>query len=119
MLEMTSRDIIPAVSRYIGELSSTVNATRSACKNASVSCECDIIEKLSSTLSKTYDAYVALDRAERTALTKTSDEDAAFFYNSTVIPKMDALRRVVDEMETITSRDAWPMPTYGDIIFKI
>ncbi len=119
MLEMTIRDIIPAVSRYIGELSDTVNATRSACKGASLSCECDIIEKLSASLAKAYDAYIALERAERVAISKATDEEAAFFYKNTVIPKMDALRRVVDEMETLTSREAWPMPTYGDIIFKI
>ena len=119
MLEMTVRDIIPAVSKYVGELSATVNATRAALKSAPLSCECDIIEKLSVALAKAYDAYGALERAERAAISKSSDEEAAFFYKSTVIPKMDALRRVVDEMETLTSRDAWPMPTYGDIIFKI
>ena len=32
---------------------------------------------------------------------------------------MDALRRVVDEMETLTAREVWPVPTYGDITFKI
>ncbi|MBO5906685.1 MAG: glutamine synthetase III [Clostridia bacterium] len=119
MLEMTLRDIIPAVSKYIGELSTAVNATRSAVKSASLSCECDIIEKLSDALAKAYDAYGALERAERSAISKPSDEEAAFFYKNTVIPKMDNLRRVVDEMETLTSREAWPMPTYGDIIFKI
>ena len=119
MLEMTLRDIIPAVSKYIGELSLAVNATRSAVKSAPLTCECDIIEKLSCALSKAYDAYGALERAERAAIAKSSDEEAAFFYKSTVIPKMDALRRVVDEMEALTAREAWPMPTYGDMTFGI
>ena len=119
MLEMTVRDIIPAVSKYIGELSESVNATRAASKTAFVGCSEDIIVKLSELLGKTYDAYNALSRVEKTALAKTSDEDAAFYYKTTVIPKMDALRRAVDEMEILTSREHWPMPTYGDIIFKI
>ena len=119
MLEMTVRDIIPAVSKYIGELSESVNATRAASKTAFVGCSEDIIVKLSELLGKTYDAYNALSRVEKTALAKASDEDAAFYYKTTVIPKMDALRRAVDEMEILTSREHWPMPTYGDIIFKI
>ena len=119
MLEMTIRDIVPAVTKYIGELSESVNATRAASKTAFVGCSEDIIVKLSELLGKTYDAYNSLARVEKTALSKSCDEDAAFYYKTNVIPKMDALRRVVDEMETLTAREHWPMPTYGDIIFKI
>ena len=119
MLEMTVRDIIPAVSKYIGELSLAVNAKAAAVKGVNISCESEIIEKLSALLSKTYDAHGALDRVEKKAVTKTCDEEAAFFYMETVEPKMLALRKLVDDMEVLTAREAWPMPTYGDIIFKI
>ena len=119
MLEMTVRDIIPAVSKYVGELSEAVNAKRAAVKNVNVSCECDIIEKLSDLLSKTYDSYSALERAEKTAVSKKCDEEAAFYYKDTVEAKMLALRKAVDEMEVLTAREAWPMPTYGDITFRV
>ncbi len=119
MLEMTARDIIPAVSKYIGELSTAVNAKRAAVKNISTSCESDIIEKLSALLDRTYEAYSALDRVEKIAVTKASEEEAAFYYKDSVIPKMEALRHVVDAMEVLTAREAWPMPTYGDITFRI
>ena len=119
MLEMTVRDIIPAVSKYVGELSEAVNAKRAAIKNVNVSCECDIIEKLSDLLSKTYDSYSALERAEKTAVSKKCDEEAAFYYKDTVEAKMLALRKAVDEMEVLTAREAWPMPTYGDITFRV
>lgn len=119
MLEMTVRDIIPAVSKYIGELSEAVNAKLSAIKNANVSCECSIIEKLSDLLSKTYEAYLSLERAEKTAVSKKCDEEAAFYYKDTVESKMLTLRKAVDEMEVLTAREAWPMPTYGDITFRV
>ena len=118
MLEMTIRDIIPAVSRYIGELSENVNRKKAAIKNIDTSCECEIIEKLSELLSKTYNAYTSLEKAEKTAVGK-KDMDAAFYYKNTVDSKMNALRRLVDEMETLTAREAWPMPTYGDMTFGI
>ncbi|MBR5817096.1 MAG: glutamine synthetase III [Clostridia bacterium] len=118
MLEMTARDIIPAVSRYIGELSGAVNAIAATGKKFDTGCQTDVLDKLTSLLSKTYEAYLALDKAERLAVTKR-DEDAAFFYKNTVEAKMQNLRRYVDEMETLTSRDAWPMPTYGDILFRV
>ena len=119
MLEMTIRDIIPAVSKYVGELSEGVVAKCTAVKNANVKAETEIIEKLSELLSKTYDAYTSLEKAEKRAVSKTCDEEAAFFYKDTVEAKMLALRKVVDEMEILTAREAWPMPTYGDITFRI
>ena len=119
MLEMTIRDILPAVSGYVGRLAETVNARLSISKSISVSAECEIIERLSELIEKTYEAYTALQRAETVAMSKTSSEDAAHYYRSNVIPKMDALRRVVDMMETLTDRTAWPMPTYSDITYRI
>ena len=118
MLEMTIRDIIPAVAKYIKDLSDSVAARRAILKNVDTGCECDIVEKLSSLLSKTYEAYCALEKAEKTAVAK-KDEAASFYYKDTVEGKMQALRKLVDEMETLTAREAWPMPTYGDLTFGI
>ncbi len=118
MLEMTIRDIIPAVSKYVGELAEAVNRKKAAIAGIDVSCESDLIEKLSTLLSKTYTAYSALEKAEKTAVGK-KDEDASFYYKNTVEAKMTNLRRYVDEMETLTAREAWPMPTYGDMTFGI
>ena len=118
MLEMTARDIIPAVSKYIGELSINLNAKRLAVAGVNTSCEESLIEKLSELLSRTYDAYLALDKAEKTAVSKKCDEEAAFYYMNTVEAKMATLRKWVDEMEILTARSAWPMPTYSDILVK-
>ena len=37
----------------------------------------------------------------------------------TVIPDMDKLRNCVDEMETLTSSDYWPYPSYFDILYGV
>ena len=118
MLEMTIRDIIPAVSKYIGELAESVNRKKTAVAGIDVSCECELIEKLSTLLTKTFNAYSSLEKAEKIAVGK-KDEEASFYYKDTVEAKMSALRRYVDEMETLTAREAWPMPTYGDLTFRV
>jgi glutamine synthetase len=119
MLEMTARDIIPAVSKYIGSLTESVNARLTLSKTANISAERDIIEKLSNLLSAAWDAYNALELSEKVAISKTDCEEAAFYYKTSVIPKMDALRKCVDSMEILTAREYWPMPTYGDITFRV
>ena len=119
MLEMASRDIFPAVSDYIGRLSLSVNAKREAIKSIDTSAECEIIQKLTELLNNSYIAYTNLERSEKIAVAKATDEEAAFYYKDSVIPKMKALRDAVDGMEILTAREAWPMPTYGDILFRI
>ena len=119
MLEMTVRDIIPAVSKYIGSLTDSINSRLAFSKTANISAERDIIEKLSNLLSATYEAYNALELSEKVAISKTDCEEAAFYYKSSVIPRMDALRKCVDAMEVLTAREYWPMPTYGDITFRV
>jgi glutamine synthetase type III len=32
---------------------------------------------------------------------------------------MKLLREFVDEMETLTSSEYWPLPSYGDMMFKV
>ena len=119
MLEITIRDVIPAVSSYVHSLSEAVVAKRAALRSIDTSCECDLIEKLSDLLTKTYEAYNSLEKAVSIAMAKKSDEEAAFYYKNTVEGKMLALRRAVDSMEVLTSREAWPMPTYGDLTFPL
>ena len=119
MLEMTARDIIPAVSKYVGALTKSVNERLALSKTINVSAERDIIEKLSNLLSATYEAYNALELSEKLAISKTDCEEASFYYKTSVIPKMDALRKCVDSMEVLTAREYWPMPTYGDITFRV
>ena len=119
MLEMTVRDIIPAVSSYIGKLSENLNAKRTALPNVDLRPETDLIEKLSAGLSKVYSAYSDLQTVQGNALKKKCDEEAAFYYKNTVNPKMDKLRAAVDACEVMTAREYWPMPTYGDMMFRV
>ncbi len=119
MLEMSIRDIIPAISKYTSELADTINAKMQVSKSIDCTAETDLLEKLSDLISRTYEATSALEKVEKTAISKSNDREASFYYQNSVIPKMDALRRLVDEMETLCARSAWPMPTYGDMIFRI
>ena len=36
-----------------------------------------------------------------------------------IIPDMEEVRALADEMETLTSSDYWPYPTYFDILYSV
>jgi len=40
-------------------------------------------------------------------------------YRDDVIPDMQSLRAVADELETIVGEEYWPYPTYDELLFNI
>ena len=119
MIEMTVRDYIPAVSKYIGMLSDAVAKLLAVLPNANVTEEKLHIEKLTNLLAKTYSAHKKLQRLEHEADGIECAKNAAFFYKEDVYYASLALRELVDEMETLTAREYWPVPTYGDMTFSV
>ena len=119
MLEMSMRDYIPAVTKYVKVLSDALIAKREALRGVDTSVEESLIGKLSDLLSKTYSATLALEKAEAAARAKETDEQRALAYKDVVLPRMDALRRAVDSMEVLTAREYWPVPTYGDLTYRV
>ena len=117
MLEMAIRDYIPAVNKYIGELSASYIAESSIIPKDTLSEKHEHIVRLSSLLSETYAAHKELLALENEAQAMESTEDAAFFYCERVSPAMDRLRATVDALEEITAREYWPVPTYGDLTY--
>ncbi|MBR2354580.1 MAG: glutamine synthetase III [Clostridia bacterium] len=119
MIEMASRDIIPAVNSYLGEVASTAAAKRSVLSGVSCAVEEDILMKLSDLNTKAYDALGKLKKAEAKAAKTAGVMARAEAYRDLVLPAMEKLRKLVDEMETMTSSEYWPLPTYGDMMFKV
>ena len=46
-------------------------------------------------------------------------EEQARYYHFTVVQAMAALRSPVDKLEMIVDKEAWPMPSYGDLMFEV
>ncbi len=119
MIEMASRDIIPAVNAYVAEVADTMGAKLAVLPDIDVSVEKDIITKLSALNSKAYAALDTLKKAEAEAARITNAVERAEAYCYKVIPAMKELRSYVDAMEPITASEYWPLPTYGDLMFNV
>ncbi len=119
MIEMASRDIIPAVNAYVAKVADTMAAKQSVLPNVNVSVETDVITKLSELNAS---AYVALDKLKKEEAQAAKIADAvarAEAYCYKVIPAMNELRSYVDAMEPITASEYWPLPSYGDLMFNV
>ena len=117
MIEMARREIIPAVSEFLGELSNTVSSKKNVNGNIPSSSEIKLIEKLSA-LNDLADA--AVEKLESDLKKVTGDKIAQAQYMAhNIIPDMESLRSAVDEMEKLTYSKYWCMPTYFDILYSV
>ncbi len=117
MIDMASRQIIPAVVRYTKSLADTVIAVKGAGADASV--QAKLLDQVSSGLAQTKTALEKLQKAVEEAGAMQEGKEQAFFYKNAVCTAMENLRRPVDGLEMIVEKEAWPYPTYGDLMFEV
>ncbi len=117
MIDMASKQFIPAFIKYTRTLADTVIAARDAGADASV--QADLLNEVSAHLAETKQALEELKIVTEKAAVMPEGGDQARYYHSDVVPAMEALRTPVDAMEMIMDKDAWPMPSYGDLIFEV
>ena len=117
MLDMTWRDVLPAVSGYTATLTERLQAKKAL--GLAVDYEEELNRKLSALLAS---AYRAAGKLEKDLLDSKSAPDAealADVFKTTILDDMRDLRIVVDTMETVTPADVWPYPSYGEILFGV
>ena len=117
MIDMASKQIVPAIIKYTKDLADTVVAVKEAGADASVQAE--LLTEVSGLLAETKKALEALKVVADQAAAMEEGEDQARFYHFDVVPAMEALRPPVDTLEMIVDKEAWPMPSYGDLIFEV
>ena len=117
MIDMASKQIIPAIMKYTKTLADTVLSVKEA--GADVSVQSGLLNEVSGLLVETKAALEALIKATDEAAVKEEGAVQANFYHDEVFPAMEALRAPVDRLEMIVDKDVWPMPSYGDLIFEV
>ena len=117
MIDMASKQFLPAFIKYTKTLADTVNAVKAAGVDASVQTE--TLKEVSALMAETKAALDTLVKTTADAAAKEEGEVQATYYHTEVVPAMDALRAPVDKLEMIVDKEAWPMPSYGDLIFEV
>jgi len=119
MIDMASKQIIPAVIKYTTQLATSLSTVKTACADADVSVQTELLTETSALLSDMKVALAGLiDAAEKmTAITDAKEQ--AHAYHDVVMPAMEALRTPADKLEMLVDKDLWPFPSYGDLIFEV
>jgi glutamine synthetase len=119
MIDIAGKQIIPAVIKYTTTLANSLTAVKNACADADVSVQTELLEETSALLSETKVALAKLEDVTAKGAAMEEGEAQAKFYRDEVTTAMAALRAPVDKLEMIVDKEAWPMPSYGDLIFEV
>ena len=118
LLEMSRKEILPAVSAYVRDMSDAVLSRRELSGRAACRFETEEAEHLGELIDAAYEKILELEKAVR-SVPKEQSLERAVYYRDHVLSGMESLRVELDEMERLTAEDYWPLPTYGDLLFSV
>ena len=119
MIDMVREQVLPAVSAYSAKLAADAAAKKALVPSLPCKMEVTTVEKLSSLEDSLTESVAKLDDLTVKAKMISDVTEQARFDHSEVIPAMADVRAASDQLELIVSREYWPMPTYGDLLFTV
>ncbi len=119
MLDMSRKDILPAISDYCKELAETISSKKAVCADIDCTYEQETLSNLSSLVSAMYKQVNKLDE-DLIKIKSTEDiTEMGDYYKNTILSDMTAIRISSDMMETVASSEKWPYPSYGELLFGV
>ncbi|MDD6062998.1 MAG: glutamine synthetase III [Oscillospiraceae bacterium] len=119
MLDMAQKDLLPAISKYSRFLCETIAAKKTTLPHLPCPYEEDTASRLCTLINTAFLQPTMLEAVLAEENQISDSAEAALFYKDSVLPCMAQLRSAIDEAETITAKEYWPYPSYGDMLFSI
>lgn len=119
MVDMVRKNYLPAIEGYLYSLAKTTAAMKSVSDHVKCNYEISTMERLSE-LTDCILERVEMLEAALSELKGCSDIiRASEAVRDDVLPKMEELRKYVDEAEMLASEKCWPFPSYGKLLFSV
>lgn len=119
LIEMMNRQVIPALTSYTDSLCRAVINKQNVGIKLQTSAETELISRLSAANTEIYGLTAELKMAVSSAEKIQDMLERATVYHDHVLRLMNDIRKYADSAEAVVSKDAWPYPSYGDLLFKI
>ena len=117
MIDMASKQILPAVIGYTKSLADIILAVKGAGAPAAV--QTDLLNDVSKLLEEAKAALVTLEEVTDKAAEAGDMAAEARYFHESVVPAMAALRTPIDKLEVLVDKKVWPMPSYSDLLFEV
>ncbi len=116
MYDIALREIYPQVQKYSSAVADGILKIKAVLPDADTLSQEELLSKLNGLGRDLYRECSLLSITIKEAQS-LSGSLQSHYYHTDVIPRMNEVRRISDELELIVARDYWPFPTYSDILF--
>ncbi len=116
MYDIALRDIYPASVKYASSLAKSIVRMKEALPSLNTHSQEEILERITKLNNELYGECNILNITINEAHNLTGSLQS-HYYSTDVLPRMERLRKICDELELLVAREYWPFPTYGDILF--
>ncbi len=115
--KMSETEVIPAANKYMKEIAETINSSKEFLPESLLKSQKDLVVSI----AENVDTLVKETKSLETIVAnKPEGLDAEVQYaRKEILPSMDKIRAAADTLETLCSKEIWPMPTYEDLLYKL
>ena len=112
--DMVQQQILPAASRYCGDVCQRILSK----KSAMIPCKADqaLAQKLSEAVDALYECCEKL-KQDLSCISPMGTQNAVSYYRNVIVEDMNELRKYADILEELTDKSYWPYPTYSDLLY--
>ncbi len=119
MLRMARENILPAVLRYEKLLMDNLLAKKTCGLDLPLEPEGSLLKDYCAGVRQLKERADALETAMNGSSAPEDSIEQAAYCRAAIVPAMEELRATADTLELLTAHDAWPFPTYEDLMFYI
>ena len=119
MIEMLTKDFLPAVSLYSGQTAQNAASKKTLLPGLSTVSEETLVNKLTDAYTKISEGTEELKELTEKAASMEQMQQAADFCQKELLTKMQQIRQIVDETEALLPDSVLPYPTYDQLLFSI
>ncbi len=117
MVDMVKKEILPAATKYSHELLTVLTEKKEL--EIIADYEQDTIKQIAHISNKAYCSLKKLEDGIAVLHSMQDIERSAYFVRDNIIKEMKNLRKSCDKLELLCSKECWPFPTYGQLLFGI
>ena len=117
MIEMVNKDIIPCSFNYLNRLADTQSKLKGT--GASFTAGTKLLCRIDTLISELAERTDALIKKHTETKAKTTLLEKSKSYASVVLPAMEEVRSIADQIEVYLGQEFKPYPSYEDLLFSV
>jgi glutamine synthetase len=119
-VRMARNEIYPCITKYINNISQMINNVRTALgEEEFIQYDKEHLIKVIGYKNRLKDTITKLNEGTKKAFSISDCYKKAVYYDTELIPILNEMRVIVDELELLIEKSVWPIPSYFDLLFNL